>query len=188
VTLLPILTADQAPRQAAEPARKAEGSPVPLRPDRNGVLRQRAKKVGKVDRSVQRLLDDMLETMRQAPGIGLAANQVGQLVRVIVVELEDTTLQLVNPEIIHRDGEVVMTEGCLSMPGFEGDVRRPEKVTVRALDRQGKAIKIQADEMLARVLQHEIDHLDGILFVDRLDNLSDLRIVNPAEEPDEIKV
>ncbi len=151
-------------------------------------LRQKAKKIGKVDRSVQRLLDDMLETMKEAPGIGLAATQVGQLVRAIVVDVEETTLQLVNPEIVHREGEVILTEGCLSLPGYEGDVRRPEKVTVRALTRQGKNIRINADKMLARVLQHEIDHLDGILFVDRLDKLDDLRFVTPEAEPAEVKV
>jgi peptide deformylase len=164
VAVLPILTGDQ-----------------PL-------LRQPAKKVGKVDRSIQRLLDDMLETMRVAPGIGLAANQVGRLLRLISIEVEDTAYQLVNPEIIASDGEAVIEEGCLSLPGYYADVRRPARVSAKALTRNGKPIRINADGMLARVLQHEIDHLNGVLFIDRLDSLNDLRYVSPEEEAQELKV
>ena len=152
------------------------------------ILRQQAKRVGKVDRSIQKLLDDMLETMRVAPGIGLAANQVGRLLRLISVEVEETAYQLVNPEIVSSEGEAVIEEGCLSLPGYYADVRRPAKVAVKALTRNGKPVRINADGMLARVLQHEIDHLNGILFIDRLDSLNDLRYVSPEEEPQELKV
>ena len=153
------------------------------------ILRQQAKKVGKVDKSIQKLLDDMLETMRAAPGVGLAANQVGRLLRVITVEVEDdVTYQLVNPEIVSSDGDVVIEEGCLSLPGYYADVHRPAKVVVKALTRNGKSIRINADGMLARVLQHEIDHLNGILLIDRLASLNDLRYVSPEQEAEELKV
>lgn len=152
------------------------------------LLRLPAKKVGKVDRSIQKLLDDMQETMRVAPGIGLAANQVGRLIRLITVEVEDMAYQLVNPEVLASDGEAIIEEGCLSLPGYYADIRRPAKVVVKALTRNGKPIKINADGMLARVLQHEIDHLNGVLFIDRLDNLKELRYVAPEEEPVALKV
>ena len=161
---------------------------LPILTGDHPLLRQKAKRVGKVDRTIQRLLDDMTETMHAAPGIGLAGNQIGQLLRVIVLDVEDSAFQLVNPEIARSEGGVVIEEGCLSLPGYYGDVRRPERVTVRALNRNGKPIKIHADGMLARALQHEIDHLNGVLFIDRLASLSDLRYVSPAEEAEELKV
>jgi peptide deformylase len=151
------------------------------------LLRQQAKKVAKVDRSIQKLLDDMLETMRVAPGIGLAANQVGRLLRLITIEIEDTVYQLVNPELLSSEGEAIIEEGCLSLPGYYADVQRPAKVNVKALTRNGKPIKIHADGMLARVLQHEIDHLNGVLFIDHLKNLSELRYVSPEEEAKDLK-
>ena len=161
---------------------------LPILTGDHAMLRQKAKRVGKVDRAVQRLLDDMTETMHAAPGIGLAGNQIGQLLRVIVLDVEDSAFQLVNPEIARSEGSVVVEEGCLSLPGYYGDVRRPERVTVRALNRNGKPLKIHADGMLARALQHEIDHLNGVLFTDRLASLSDLRYVSPSEEAEELKV
>ncbi|MGI8913293.1 MAG: peptide deformylase [Chloroflexota bacterium] len=161
---------------------------LPILTGDHPLLRRQAKKVGKVDRSIQTLLDDMLETMRVAPGIGLAANQVGRLLRLISIEVEDTAYQLVNPELIRSEGEVIIEEGCLSLPGYYADVQRAAKVSVKALTRNGKPIKINADGMLARVLQHEIDHLNGVLFIDHLKNLSELRYVSPEEEPAELKV
>lgn len=161
---------------------------LPILTGDHPLLRRQAKKVGKVDRSIQTLLDDMLETMRVAPGIGLAANQVGRLLRLISIEVEDTAYQLVNPELISSEGEVIIEEGCLSLPGYYADVQRAAKVSVKALTRNGKPIKINADGMLARVLQHEIDHLNGVLFIDHLKNLSELRYVSPEEEPAELKV
>jgi len=134
------------------------------------VLRTRAKKVSRFDAYLQRLVDDMWETMRAAPGVGLAAPQVGESIRVLVAEYEDQAVTLVNPEIIKRsDDEVLGTEGCLSIPGFVGDdVPRARAVTVKARDPRGKEIRVKAEDWFARVLQHEIDHLDGILFIDRI--------------------
>jgi peptide deformylase len=142
------------------------------------VLREKAKKVAKVTPSIQRLLDDMAETMRVAPGVGLAGPQVGILQRVIVVEvpkddeypdLQYGFYQVVNPEIVRvsRD-KVEGLEGCLSVPGYIADIERAVGVEVRGLDRNGKPLKVKARDYLARVFQHEIDHLDGILFLDRL--------------------
>lgn len=161
---------------------------LPILTGDHPVLRQQARKVGKVDRSIQKLLDDMLITMQEAPGIGLAANQVGRLVRLIVVDIDDTTYQLVNPEVVSSEGEAVIEEGCLSLPGYYADVRRPAKVTVKALTRNSKPVKINAGGMLARALQHEIDHLNGVLFIDRLDSLNDLHYVSPEKEAEELKV
>src|SRR5690242_16896487 len=134
------------------------------------VLRTRAKKVSRFDAYLQRLVDDMWETMRAAPGVGLAAPQVGESIRVLVAEYEDQAVALVNPEIIKRsDDEVLGTEGCLSIPGFVGDdVPRARAVTVKARDPRGKEIRVKAEDWFARVLQHEIDHLDGVLFIDRI--------------------
>ena len=108
--------------------------------------------------------------------------------RLVTIELDDTAYHLVNPEIVASDGEAVIEEGCLSLPGYYADVRRPARVTAKALTRNGKPIRINADGMLARVLQHEIDHLNGVLFIDRLENLNDLRYVSPEEEAQELKV
>src|SRR5919199_6133411 len=154
------------------------------------ILRQKAKKVKKVDLSIQKLIDDMIETMRDAPGVGLAAPQVGVGLRVIVVEIAEDEddpdsgkqFQLVNPEIIRSDGEQLGEEGCLSIPGYVGLVKRALNVTVKAQDRRGKDTKIKASGYLARVLQHEIDHLDGILFTDRLEKPEHLFRLNEKRE------
>ncbi len=118
------------------------------------------------------LIDDMFDTLDEASGIGLAAPQVGKNIRVIIVDTQQKKAKpfaLINPEIIHAEGEQVYEEGCLSCPGLSGKVKRAAKVTVLGLTPQGKEIKIDAEKLLAVVLQHEIDHLDGILFIDRLD-------------------
>ncbi len=148
-------------------------------------LRQKAKKVKKVDASLQKLIDDMIETMEDAPGQGLAAPQIGVGLRVIVIdakpgELEDeekeeaVKIQLINPEIVDKNGEQFGEEGCLSIPGYVGNVRRSLQVTVKGLNRKGKEIKVRASHNLARALQHEIDHLDGILYTDLLEKPEDL--------------
>lgn len=139
----------------------------------DAVLKQRAHPVQSVDASLRKLIDDMAETMYNAPGIGLAANQVGDLRRVIVLDLQRPEIQqgliaLVNPVIIHAEGRTKYEEGCLSVPGYYAKVKRYEKVRVKGLNPDGKEIIIDADGLLAIVLQHEIDHLDGYLFVDRL--------------------
>ncbi|PZN32788.1 MAG: peptide deformylase, partial [Proteobacteria bacterium] len=132
-------------------------------------LRTRAQPVAEVDETVRRLIDDMFETMYAAPGIGLAATQVNVHRRVVVIDVsEDRSepLALVNPEILARDGVEETEEGCLSVPGYYEKVRRAETVRVRALDRNGERIEFDADGLLAVCIQHEIDHLDGKLFVD----------------------
>lgn len=144
------------------------------------VLRRKARKVSDFGPELQKLIDDMVETMRAAPGVGLAAPQVDVPLRVIVIEYgdeedENAPLKLyavVNPEIIKASEEKVMgTEGCLSIPGIAGDVERAESVMVKGLNRQGRPIKIKAKGWLARVFQHETDHLDGVLFVDRAEKV-----------------
>ena len=132
------------------------------------VLRERAAEVEAVDDEVRRFIDDLYETMDVAEGIGLAANQVGVARRVAVIGIDETRLALVNPEITATEGKSRGEEGCLSIPDLYAEVTRPERITVRALDRDGKEFTLEADGLLARAIQHEIDHLDGILFVDHL--------------------
>lgn len=148
-------------------------------------LRSTAKPVGAVDDQVRQLIDDMFETMYDAPGIGLAAIQVNDPRRVIVIDTsEDRSLPLalINPEILDRQGEEEMDEGCLSVPGVYETVKRAEAIRVRALDRDGNALEMDADGLLAVCIQHEIDHLDGKLFVDYLSNLKRQRIRKKLEK------
>ena len=148
-------------------------------------LRNTAKPVAQVDDSVRKLIDDMFETMYEAPGIGLAAIQVNQPHRVIVVDISEERnqpLALVNPEILDRQGEEEMDEGCLSVPGVYEKVQRADRVRVRALDREGKSFEMEADGLLAVCIQHEIDHLDGKLFVDYLSSLKRQRIRKKLEK------
>ena len=148
-------------------------------------LRNVAKPVAQVDDSVRQLIDDMFETMYAAPGIGLAAVQVNDLRRVIVVDTSEDrsqALALVNPEVIAKQGEEAMEEGCLSVPGFYETVQRAEQIRVRALDRDGNAIEKDVDGLLAVCIQHEIDHLDGKLFVDYLSNQKRQRIRKKLEK------
>ena len=148
-------------------------------------LRRKAAPVARVDEEVRRLIDDMAETMYQAPGIGLAAVQVDVPKRVVVIDVspEHNDLRVfVNPEIVRRDGVEVMEEGCLSVPGVYEEVERAERVTVRALDRDGQAFELVADGLLAVCIQHEIDHLDGRVFVDYLSRLKQSRIRKKLEK------
>ena len=131
-------------------------------------LRKHARPVAEVDRRTKQLLDDMAETMYAADGAGLAAPQVGILRRVVVIDVGEGLLELVNPEILSAEGEQRQMEGCLSVPGNRGVVARPAKVTVRALNRRGKPIEIVGEGFLATALCHEIDHLDGVLYVDKI--------------------
>jgi len=122
-----------------------------------------------VDRTLQKLIDDMIETMKKAPGVGLAAPQVGVPLRLAVIDVDDKITVILNPEIIKSSGEIELDEGCLSVPGFWGQVSRFERVSVKAQDRNGKDLRIRdAEGLFAQALQHEIDHLDGRLYVDRL--------------------
>jgi peptide deformylase len=162
-----------------------------IQPD-NPVLRQKGKKVGNFGKALQTLIDDMVETMRAAPGVGLAAPQVAVSQRVIVAEPpedeEDPTsgklYVVVNPEIVRASKEMEEgVEGCLSIPGWAGQVERHVAVMVKGLDRQGKPLRIKAQGYLARILQHEIDHLDGVLFIDRITDPEKIwRIPPPGEE------
>jgi peptide deformylase len=139
------------------------------------VLRQKAKKVTNIDKSVQRLIDDMIETMRAAPGVGLAAPQIGVPLRVIVFEVPGAeVMALINPEIAKRYGERLVLEGCLSVPGYQGEVKRSVWVKVKAQDRQGRNIRLKGEELLAQVLEHEIDHINGVLYVDRVEGTDKL--------------
>ena len=149
------------------------------------ILREKTKKVTDFDASLHRLLDDLLETMRDAPGIGLAANQVGVPLQVAVIEIEGTITELVNPKIVRRSGAIVDWEGCLSIPGFVAEVERSEKVTVQARNRHGKEFRVKGDELFARALQHEIDHLNGVLYIDYLESLEEL--VRVSEASDEVR-
>ncbi|MDB4895466.1 MAG: polypeptide deformylase [Firmicutes bacterium] len=146
------------------------------------VLRKKAKPVTKISASLRRLMDDMADTMYDAPGVGLAGPQVGVSKRIIVIDPQDDVtglLYLVNPEIVDAEGWIKGTEGCLSLPGYMGDVYRYEKVKVVALDRNGRKVYYDAEGWLARIFQHEIDHLDGIMYTDKCSNL---REVLPGEE------
>lgn len=151
------------------------------------VLRQKAKRVKKIDRAVLKLIDDMVETMYETGGVGLAATQVGVSLRVAVIEIPgEETIVMVNPEVVKRSGEMEVTEGCLSVPGYRGDIKRSEKVTVKALDRNGKEIRIKGEGLLAEALEHETDHLDGVLYIDHLDSVDDLERVTPDVQTPEI--
>ncbi|MCC0631580.1 MULTISPECIES: peptide deformylase [unclassified Clostridioides] len=133
------------------------------------VLRKKSKKVEKIDAKIIQLLDDMAETMYDADGVGLAAPQVGILKRVVVIDIGEELIELINPEIIETSGEQIDDEGCLSVVGESGEVKRPNYVKVRALNRNGETIELEGEELLARAFCHEIDHLDGILFVDKIE-------------------
>jgi len=135
------------------------------------VLRKPAKEVKAITPQLQTLLADMVETMYSVQGVGLAAPQVGISKRVIVIDVQDEQhglLQLINPEITRREGRKIDVEGCLSFPGIAGEVERAYQITLRALDREGNPVSLCARGLLARALQHEVDHLDGMLFVDRV--------------------
>ena len=140
------------------------------------VLRQKARKVSRIDQSIAKLVEDMIETMRDAPGVGLAAPQIGVPLQVAVVETEPEQVHvIINPEILKLDGEHLLDEGCLSVPGYWAQVRRAERVTVKARDLKGKEIRLTGEGLFGQALQHEIDHLNGLVYVDRLDSLDDLK-------------
>jgi peptide deformylase len=152
----------------------------------NPVLRQKARKVSRIDQSIAKLVEDMIETMRDAPGVGLAAPQIGVPLQVAVVETEPGHVHvIVNPEIVKLDGEHLLDEGCLSVPGYWAQVRRAERVTVKARDLKGKEIRLTGEGLFGQALQHEIDHLNGLVYVDRLDSLDDLQRARRAQQRDD---
>src|ERR1700716_3607010 len=149
----------------------------------NPVLRQKAKKVSQTDGPIQKLIDDMIETMKVAPGVGLAAPQIGVPLRLAVIDVDDKITVIVNPEIVKMSGEVELDEGCLSVPGFWGRLGRAERVSVKALDRHGKELRIRdAEGLFAQALQHEINHLDGQLYIDRMETLDNLQRSEPLRK------
>ncbi|PHV11131.1 peptide deformylase [Chitinimonas sp. BJB300] len=148
-------------------------------------LHKIARPVEKVDDEIRRLIDDMAETMYEAPGIGLAATQVDAHVRLIVIDIseeKDGLCAFINPRIISANGQVLSEEGCLSVPGIYESVERAEHIVVEALDRNGQPFQIEATGLLANCIQHEIDHLDGKVFVERLSRLKQSRILNKLKK------
>ena len=146
------------------------------------VLHQPARPVAEITPEIARLIDDMIQTMYAAPGVGLAATQVGEPLRIFVADVSlgrnhDDLITFVNPEFVERDGMQLEEEGCLSVPGFNATVVRPMRAVVKGLDREGHPQQIEGEGLLARAFQHEIDHLDGMLFVDRLRGIKKEMIV-----------
>lgn len=154
---------------------------LPIRVVPDPILRQKAKRVRAVDGSIKKLIADMIETLHAAPErVGLAAPQVGVSLRVIVIGMpEEEDIVLINPEIVRRKGERMVTEGCLSVPGYFGVVKRTESVRAKGRDAKGREIRIKADELLAQALEHEIDHLNGMLYTDHLESQDELYKIEP---------
>ena len=147
------------------------------------VLRRKAKRISALDAKVQKLIDDMLETMPAASGVGLAAPQVGVSLRLVVIGMPgEELLVLINPEVVKRSGEREVDEGCLSIPGYRGKVKRSEAVTVKARDRSWKERRYKGSELLGQVLEHEIDHLNGVLYIDGIENPEDLYSIESEED------
>jgi len=150
-------------------------SVLKIRTNPDPALRRKAKKIAAIDDSVRKLIDDMIETMQEAYGVGLAANQVGIPLRIAVIQVpEQEVLVLVNPVIVETKGERMVIEGCLSVPGYQAEVSRAESVRIQAKDRNGKLFRKRGTELLAQALQHEIDHLNGVLYIDYLKDKSQL--------------
>ncbi len=156
---------------------------LPIRTLPDPVLRQKAKRVRNVDGSIQKLVGDMLETMHADAGrVGLAAPQVGISLRMLVIGIpEEEDIVLINPEIVKQKGERLLDEGCLSVPGYVGQVKRAESITAKGRDQSGKEIRIKAEGLLAQALEHEIDHLNGVLYFDHLENMDQLHKIEPEE-------
>lgn len=150
----------------------------------NPILRRRAKKVRRIDKSVLRLAYSMIDTLKEANGVGLAANQVGELRRVIVIQLpeEDEVRIYINPEIVQREGEREVEEGCLSIPGYRANIKRSVWVKFRALDHSATVVKLKAEDILSQALEHEVDHLDGILYIDHMESHEKLIPVDSDSE------
>ena len=147
------------------------------------VLRQKAKRVTKVDDSIQKLIDDMIDMLQANSGVGLAAPQIGIPLRIAVIEVPgEEVITLINPVVIKREGERVLGEACLSVPGYHGEIKRSLIVKVKAQDRQGKEIRLKGEDLLAQVLEHEIDHLNGTLYIDHIESPEKLFKVEAVQE------
>jgi len=156
---------------------------LPIRTLPDPVLRQKAKRVRTIDGSIKKLIADMRETLHADPGrVGLAAPQVGVSLRVVVIGIPgEEDIILINPEIVRRKGERLVTEGCLSVPGYAGQITRAESVTAKGRDPSGKEIRIKAEGLLAQALEHETDHLNGQLYIDHLESMDELRKIEAEE-------
>ena len=151
------------------------------------ILRRKAKKVPKIDASIKRLISDMIETMIKAEGVGLAAPQVGVSLRVAVLQMpEEEPVAIINPKVVKRSGERPVMEGCLSVPGYQGEVRRSVSLTVKGLNEQGKEVRIKANGLMAQALEHEIDHLNGILYIDRIEDETKLYKIESKKDKVEL--
>lgn len=139
-----------------------------IRTDEDEILRKKCRKVDEINARVKTLVNDMIETMYSADGVGLAAPQVGILKRIAVIDVGEGPIVLINPEIIEKQGCERAVEGCLSLPGRQGEVERPKKVKVKALDINGEEFTLEGEDLLARAICHELDHLDGVLFIDKI--------------------
>jgi peptide deformylase len=158
--------------------------PILKNPD--PILRRKTKKVPSIDKSIIKLIGDMTDTLDDAEGVGLAAPQVGVSLSIVVIHIPDEVpFALINPEVIRRTGEREVVEGCLSIPGYQGKIKRSVSVTVKGLDAQGKLMRIKADGLLAQALEHEIDHLEGILYIDRLESRNKLYKLDPVEQAED---
>ncbi|MDD3198893.1 MAG: peptide deformylase [Eubacteriales bacterium] len=142
--------------------------------ENDGILRKKAREVSEINDKICMILDDMLETMIEKNGVGIAAPQVGILKRMFIVKVEDQLIELINPEIIEIEGIQLEEEGCLSIPGFYGTVERPAYIKIRGLNRNGEEVTYEGTDILAIVLNHEYDHLDGILFTDKASNVREI--------------
>jgi len=149
-------------------------------PDR--VLRQKARRVTTIDGSIQKLIDDMIDTMRANSGVGLAAPQIGVPLRIAVIEMPgEEVITLINPQIVKRQGERAVEEACLSVPGYQGEIKRSVIVKVKAQDRQGREVRIKGEGLMAQALEHETEHLNGTLYLDHVESPDKLR--RPDQEP-----
>ncbi|MBT9163565.1 MAG: Peptide deformylase 1 [Chloroflexi bacterium] len=150
----------------------------------NPILRQKSKRISSIDGSIQKLIDDMIETMRDANGAGLAAPQIGKLLRVIVIGLPgEEPFALINPQIMKKSGEREVVEGCLCFPGYRGKMKRAVSITAKGRDRHGKEVRLKAEDLLAQTLEHEIDHLHGVLYIDHLQGEDSLYRIHQGETP-----
>ena len=155
---------------------------LPIRVVPAPILRQKSRRVRSIDGSIRKLITNMLETMHSVSGVGLAAPQVGIPLRVIVIGIpEQAPIVLVNPEIVRKSGERLVDEGCLSVPGYIGQVQRALSITVKGRDQNGKEARIKADDLLAQVLEHEINHINGVLYIDHLVGMDRPRKIESEE-------
>ena len=157
---------------------------MPILTMENPILHQKAKRVKNIDNSIQKLIDDMIETMHHVEGVGLAAPQVGVSLQVVVIQMpaEEEIITLINPELVKSSDEQEVTEACLSLPGYRGEIKRFESVTAKGRDRNGKPIRVKGEGLLAQALQHEIDHINGIVYVDHLGSMDKLQKVEAEDE------